>query len=197
MALAGTLIAILRLQYNFSRGRLLVYSFPLSDIPPSFNTLQFSFFFLTIRQNISLMALFDGQDSAFSSLPSPRFPGPKIDLTSANKTWTLLVVITTGLFMLLWRLLERPNLPANAPPLWQRDDWPLVGALRFFTARADMVLEAVDAHSRHGSGNFSFYLGKKHVVGIGPSAEARKMFFDNKDMSLFQGYHLPRHLSSS
>lgn len=84
--------------------------------------------------------------------------------------------------------LRRPSLPLNAPPLWKSDDWPILGALRFFTQRTDMVLEAVAAHESCGcrSGNFSFFLGKRHVVGIGRAQSARTTFYESRDMDLVQ-----------
>ncbi|KAJ4391113.1 hypothetical protein N0V93_004728 [Gnomoniopsis smithogilvyi] len=52
-----------------------------------------------------------------------------------------------------------------------------------------MILEATRSNttSGSGSGNFSFFLGKKHVVGIAGSVESRSNFFENKDMSLMIG----------
>jgi sterol 14-demethylase len=84
--------------------------------------------------------------------------------------------------------LRRPSLPLNAPPIWKHDDWPVLGAVRFFTHRTDMVLEAVAAHESCGSrtGNFSFFLGKKHIVGIGHAQSARTTFYDSRDMDLLQ-----------
>lgn len=83
---------------------------------------------------------------------------------------------------------RRPILPLNAPPLWKPDDWPVLGALRFFTQRTDMVLDAVAANQSSGSqsGNFSFYIGKRHVVGIGRAQEARIAFYESRDMDLVQ-----------
>ncbi|OTA91522.1 hypothetical protein M434DRAFT_13123 [Hypoxylon sp. CO27-5] len=103
------------------------------------------------------------------------------------------IMLTLGAAWLVYQavlaLFQRSPLQTDAPPLWKQDDLPLIGALRFFTARTDMWLEAVAVRSREGSktGNFSFFLGKRHVIGLGTSAEARTNFFDNRKMSLMQG----------
>ncbi|KUI69915.1 Obtusifoliol 14-alpha demethylase [Cytospora mali] len=55
--------------------------------------------------------------------------------------------------------LEHPPLPANAPALWKADDWPVIGALRFYTQRADMVLEATDFFSHSGSNTAELLTG--------------------------------------
>ncbi|KAK6953973.1 hypothetical protein Daesc_003935 [Daldinia eschscholtzii] len=93
------------------------------------------------------------------------------------------------IYQAILALSRESQLPANAPPLWKPDHLPFIGAIRFFTGRTDMYLEAVSAHSQKGprSGNFSFFLGKRHVVGLGVSAEERSNFFENRKMSLMQG----------
>lgn len=99
----------------------------------------------------------------------------------------LVLAVATALALII--KLQRNVMPSNSPPLWKPDDWPLLGALRFFTHRADMVLEAskFNTISGSGSGNFSFFIGKKHVIGLGVSAQSRIRFFENKDMSLMIG----------
>lgn len=107
-----------------------------------------------------------------------------------NHTSYFISIFSILLFFCLVRIvfLRRPILPLNAPPLWKPDDWPVLGALRFFNQRTDMVLDAVAANQSSGSqsGNFSFYIGKKHVVGIGRAQEARIAFYESRDMDLVQ-----------
>lgn len=84
----------------------------------------------------------------------------------------------------------RPPPPPNIPPQWTADDWPLLGALRFFKQRTEMIHQAVTARSseKSRSGNFSFFLGEKLVICAGSAAEARANFLQNKDISLLEGY---------
>lgn len=79
----------------------------------------------------------------------------------------------------------RPALvqPKGAPPLI-KEDWPIVGTLRFFIARWDFFREGI-AHSV--SGQFSFHVGSKHVIGLSGD-EARKAFFESKELSFNAGY---------
>lgn len=93
------------------------------------------------------------------------------------------VVLLTGLATLATQLFRRPSLPKNAPGWWKGEDWPIAGALRFYSARRDYFRNAV----KHSStGNFSFYIGKKQIVGLsGP--EGRKTFFDSRDLSFTEG----------
>ncbi|ROW08461.1 hypothetical protein VMCG_03185 [Cytospora schulzeri] len=101
----------------------------------------------------------------------------------------IFVLLGLSVIKLAISLFGRPALPHNAPLLWKPDDWPLLGSLRFFTERTDMVLDATAAHESSGSrtGNFSFFLGKKHVVGIGRTPEARITFYENRNLDLLQG----------
>lgn len=96
---------------------------------------------------------------------------------------TIWVVVLTTIVGLLAQVVRRPSMPKNAPKLFKPADWPVVGALRFFTNRG--------AFLRHGSqstesGNFSFYLGKHQVVNLA-SLEGRKVFFESKDLSMSEG----------
>ncbi|KAI1296336.1 cytochrome P450 6A1 [Xylaria venustula] len=96
--------------------------------------------------------------------------------------WILVLTTVTGL---LFRVFRRPSLPANAPKWYKKGDWPIVGALEFYYGRrADFVREALQASK---TGNFSFYIGKKQLIGIsGP--EGRKIFFESKDLNFPQAF---------
>ncbi|KAI1478870.1 cytochrome P450 [Daldinia eschscholtzii] len=111
--------------------------------------------------------------------------------TSPSGVWIAILALSVPwvIYQAILALFRESQLPANAPPLWKPDHLPFIGAIRFFTGRTDMYLEAVGAHSQKGprSGNFSFFLGKRHVVGLGVSAEERSNFFENRKMSLMQG----------
>ncbi len=85
----------------------------------------------------------------------------------------------------VWQFVAaRPPVPKNAPKLWNAYDWPLVGsAIRFYSRRRDMVMEGLAASP---SGNFSFYIGRKHVVILsGPGG--RKTYYDNKALNFSAG----------
>ncbi|KAL1302876.1 hypothetical protein AAFC00_003204 [Neodothiora populina] len=73
--------------------------------------------------------------------------------------------------------------PKGAPPLL-KEDWPIIGTLRFFTGRWDFFQEAIAASN---TGSFSFHVGSKHVVGVSGD-EARKTFFEAKDLDFLEGY---------
>ncbi|KAK3946656.1 hypothetical protein QBC32DRAFT_319786, partial [Pseudoneurospora amorphoporcata] len=78
----------------------------------------------------------------------------------------------------------RPPLPSNAPPLFQTSDWPILGSLRFFTDRYRFYNQGILASK---TGNFSFYFGKHHLVGLS-GVEARKAFFEKKELNMTKGY---------
>lgn len=97
---------------------------------------------------------------------------------------SLWVLLLTGLATLAVQVCWRPALPKKAPKWWKEGDWPVLGAIRFYSQRADFYREAI---SHSPSGNFSFYMGKKQLIGLsGP--EARKVFFDSRDLSLQEGF---------
>lgn len=83
----------------------------------------------------------------------------------------------------LYMFLSPQQLGPKAPPR-VREGWPILGALRFFTARWEFFQHARD---QAPSGNFSFFLGKHPVVGLSGDA-ARKIFFESKDLGFAEGY---------
>ncbi|KAM7203021.1 cytochrome P450 6A1 [Rhypophila sp. PSN 637] len=109
-----------------------------------------------------------------------------IRLLTSHDEWptTVWVLCLTTLIGFLVKLFWRPAFPKNAPKLWKPKDWPIVGALAFFTDRRNFLT--------HGSrtqktGAFSFYLGKYQVVNIS-GREGRKAFFDSRELSMSEGY---------
>lgn len=106
---------------------------------------------------------------------------------SDNVFWStgLLSVSTcTVLIVLVWHLSRRTPFPHNAPQLWKKDDWLLIGSLKFFSARHSMLATTQKATK---SGNVGFFVGKKQVVAIGSDVGARCTFFDVKDLSFIMG----------
>lgn len=108
------------------------------------------------------------------------------ELLMRPQAWpaALWVVLATSLAIFIYRLVQRPPLPSNAPKLWKEGDWPLIGAVRFYIDKHDMFLEAQKSTS---TGNFSFYVGKKQVVALSGS-EGRKTFFESKELHLNKGF---------
>jgi hypothetical protein len=93
------------------------------------------------------------------------------------------MLLLAGAATFVYQYLLRTPIPSNAPAFYGRDDVPFFGALRFFSARAEYMAEAI----RASSGKiFSFYVGQKQVVGMhGP--EAQRTFFENKELNFGAG----------
>ncbi|KAI1076373.1 cytochrome P450 6A1 [Whalleya microplaca] len=94
------------------------------------------------------------------------------------------VLLLSTLIPLLVQVFWRPSLPANAPKWWKTGDWPVLGTLRFYRARADWYLDAL---RNSPTGSFSFYVGKKQVIGLS-GEEGRKFFFESRDLNLGAGF---------
>ncbi|KAI5920084.1 cytochrome P450 6A1 [Camillea tinctor] len=95
--------------------------------------------------------------------------------------WVLfLATLVTGLL----QVFRRPSLPKNAPKWFKMSDWPILGTLCFYKTRCDWFKEAM----KHSStGNFSFYIGKKQIIGLsGP--EGRKTFYESRDLNFNEGF---------
>ncbi|KAH8896930.1 cytochrome P450 6A1 [Thozetella sp. PMI_491] len=101
---------------------------------------------------------------------------------------TVWVLFATILSSLIYQIFSRPSFPKTAPKIWTGDDWPILGSSkRFYSTRRDMLWHARQTTK---SGNFSFYIGKKRVVSFSGDAEARKTFFESKDLSFHIGHVL-------
>jgi hypothetical protein len=81
------------------------------------------------------------------------------------------------------KLFSRPALHPKAPPL-THGVYPILGALKFFTRRWDFFR---DAARLSPTGNFSFFVGRKLVVGLTTEA-SRQVFFDNRHFGFAEGY---------
>lgn len=102
-------------------------------------------------------------------------------------TPTVWVALFTALATVFYQIFWRPPLPKNAPKWYKKGDWPVLGALEFYYGRrADFTREALQASK---TGNFSFYIGKKQMIGIS-GADGRKLFFESKDLNFPQAYVL-------
>ncbi|KAI6381024.1 hypothetical protein MCOR25_001325 [Pyricularia grisea] len=95
----------------------------------------------------------------------------------------ILVLILSFFALWLRNMASRPPLPSSAPELLKTYEWPIFGSWRFFLDRADFFTEAAAASK---TGNFSFYIGKLHIIGVSKE-ESRKAFFDSKGLDLAAG----------
>jgi len=101
---------------------------------------------------------------------------------------TVWIVLGTALFYLLSQALSRKPLPKGAPPPIKpgAGDWPVLGSLRFYFDRQRFMLGHV---AESVTGNFSFYFGKHHIVGLG-GPEGKKTFFESKNLDMNEGYQV-------
>ncbi|EXU99416.1 cytochrome P450 [Metarhizium robertsii] len=110
-----------------------------------------------------------------------------VEALFAPCTW-LIAVITILSFILLVRLSLDAKLilalPNGSPKHWAAYHLPLLGsALPFFRRRRDMLAEGQGLVT---NGNFSFFIGSKHIVNLG-SLQGRRTFFESKNLSVSQG----------
>jgi hypothetical protein len=98
---------------------------------------------------------------------------------------TLLLATALGAIgiCILTRDLFNRELPANIPPL-VRNNYPLIGAWRFWTHRWNFFQDA----ARHSpTGNFSFHAGNHLIVGL-TGEQGRRVFYETRELSLAEGY---------
>ncbi|KAH8593173.1 cytochrome P450 [Bisporella sp. PMI_857] len=92
------------------------------------------------------------------------------------------LLILTCLFLLSIR---RPTPPAKAPKLLSFfDNYPIVGATRFFTSRLAFFHDGMRASK---TGNFSFWIGKNFIIGLSGD-ESRRVFFQSSQLGMAEGY---------
>jgi hypothetical protein len=91
----------------------------------------------------------------------------------------LLSVLITVIAGIAWR----PPLPKSAPKLLN-GGYPVLGALRFFSRRADFYNDGLGTTE---SGHFSFFFGKHPIVGVS-GLEGRKTFFESRDLNMAEGW---------
>lgn len=93
------------------------------------------------------------------------------------------LVLILVCFTAYTKLFSRPALHPKVPPL-THGVYPILGALKFFTRRWDFLRDAARASP---TGNFSFFVGRKPVVGL-TSEASRQVFFDNRHFGFAEGY---------
>ena len=96
-------------------------------------------------------------------------------------TWsgTTSILLLTALVVFVSNVLWRPSFPDKAPNVWSGDDWPILGSIRFYSSRRDMLW---NAQKTTKTGNVGFYLGKKQIISVSGSTEGRRTFFETKDL---------------
>ncbi|KAH8892311.1 cytochrome P450 [Thozetella sp. PMI_491] len=110
---------------------------------------------------------------------------------------SVLVLLAIGFITALARVTSSLSFPQNSPKLVKFSDWPILGALQFFFAPYTFWLKAIRQSS---TGNFSFYVGKRQVVGISRT-QGRKTFFENANLKAAEAERmdkiLPRMVSDT
>lgn len=99
---------------------------------------------------------------------------------------TIWILLASGVVYLLFQVIaRRPSLPRGTPTLIKpgAGDWPVLGSLRYFSDRQRFMLSRI---AESITGNFSFYFGKHHIVGLG-GPEGKKTFFESKHLDFAQG----------
>ncbi|KAH7039996.1 cytochrome P450 [Microdochium trichocladiopsis] len=108
----------------------------------------------------------------------------KLVLNARDLPTSLWLLLATASAATLIKVFWRPSIPKNAPKWWKKGDWPVLGAIRFYSARADFMLEAM---KHTPGGNFTFYIGKKQIVAV-TGEEGRKTYFDNRELGFAEGF---------
>ncbi|POS73838.1 cytochrome P450 6A1 [Diaporthe helianthi] len=105
---------------------------------------------------------------------------PAVSLQNWPASIYILLLSVLAVFI---KIQWQPSFPKNAPKKI-KEGYPLLGALRLFTSRAEFFKDALTFSN---TGNFSLHFGKHQVVGMS-GAEGRKTFFDSKDLDMSEGY---------
>jgi sterol 14-demethylase len=100
-----------------------------------------------------------------------------------NSSLQTFLVVADSLIFCIWYLSSRTSFPPKAPRV-ARNNYPIVGALGFFTERWTFCQRAI---ADSPTGNFSFHVGKHPIIGVS-GEEGRKVFFDNRQLGFTEGY---------
>ena len=98
-------------------------------------------------------------------------------------SWSVLVILGLASIFASYVVFSPGQSFSPHSPKLISDQYPIFGALRYFSARWDFYRDAI-AQSK--TGNFSFYLGKYGVIGFS-GRQARKDYFESKILSLHEG----------
>jgi hypothetical protein len=100
-----------------------------------------------------------------------------------NSPLQIFVTVAVPLIFFICYLSSRTSFPPKTPKI-ARYNYPIVGALGFFTERWTFCRRAI---ADSPTGNFSFHLGKHPIIGVS-GEEARRVFFDNRQFGFGEGY---------
>ncbi|KAF7560199.1 hypothetical protein G7046_g3949 [Stylonectria norvegica] len=103
--------------------------------------------------------------------------------TAKNSYLALPVFLVVVCFAIYVKLFSRQTLHPKAPPL-AHGVYPVLGAVQFFSRRWDFFRNAARASP---TANFSFFVGRKPVIGL-TSEASRQVFFDNRFFGFAEGY---------
>ncbi|KAF2723083.1 putative cytochrome P450 [Polychaeton citri CBS 116435] len=126
-----------------------------------------------------------------SNLSSPQAPLWTADLDSGSSQSPLTIGLAgvTALFLgFMVYLFYTPKVDSRSPA-FTTDTIPFIGSYRFFTQKIGFWKNSM---AKSTTGNFSFWLGKNHVVGVSGEA-ARKMYLDDRRLHLIKGITLIGH----
>lgn len=127
------------------------------------------------KMTTSIICLFTGYLPSSSHL----LVVPALSLASLI---LFLVFLSTALRRIL---LNKPNLVKPAPLEWKAYHWPVLGsAIQFYSTRRDMIMEGT---SLSHTGDFGFYIGKKHVISVS-SLAGRRTIYENRSLNFPAGY---------
>lgn len=103
-------------------------------------------------------------------------------LSGLGTSQTVLTVASLALGFFAAYLYVTRSLPEGTPPSI-KDNWPLIGPIKYWTKRWDWFQEATKASL---NGNFTFNVGKHVVVGVSGD-EGRKIFMESKQLEMGSG----------
>lgn len=105
-------------------------------------------------------------------------------LQNARHFFTIIAVFvfSTVVLSVIYLLWQRQSMPSAAPKS-ASGQFPLLGAVNFFTKRWDFHH---GAQKDSETGNFSYWLGQHAIIGLSGSI-GRHAFFENKQLGFAEG----------
>lgn len=111
------------------------------------------------------------------------FLNPLFHGFSATTVFAAFAVLCIGIYLLAFSGKYQFSTKSPKPV---SGGFPILGAVRFFTARLDFFRHA---QAEAPTGNFSFFLGKHPIVGLSGD-KARSLFFESRELGFAEGYFL-------
>lgn len=102
---------------------------------------------------------------------------------SATTGFGIFAVLCVGVYFLAFS--GKYQFSSKSPKLASAG-YPILGAVRFFTARLDFFRHA---QAQAPTGNFTFFLGKHPIVGLSGD-KGRSVFFESRELGFAEGYFL-------